>query len=43
MPYVKIKLEIVIENVFSIGFSKNTIKWDKCYLAKRHFTVEVAN
>ena len=35
--------KILLDKLLPIGFSKNTISWYESYLAKRHFTVEVAN
>ena len=35
--------KILLDKLFPICFSKNTISWYESYLAERHFTVEVAN
>ena len=35
--------KILLDKLFPIGFSKNTISWYESYLVEHHFTVEVAN
>ena len=35
--------KILLDKLFPICFSKNTISWYESYLAERHFTVKVAN
>ena len=34
--------KILLNNIYSNGFSKNTVIWYESYLAGRHFNVEVA-
>ena len=38
-----IKYKVLLNKLFPITFSKDTIIWYESYLAERHFTIEVAN
>ena len=38
-----IKYKVLLNKLFPIAFSKDTISWYESYLAERHFTIEVAN